>query len=119
MASAAAAAGGDSGVLDRLFAVIESRRAADPARSYVAKRFGEGTEKIAQKVGEEAVECVIAATAGRPADVVAESADLLFHLMILWADAGIAPADVYGELARREGLSGLDEKRARHGAGEE
>ncbi|MDP6351969.1 MAG: phosphoribosyl-ATP diphosphatase [Alphaproteobacteria bacterium] len=116
MASAAAAG---AEVLDRLFEVIESRRGGDPARSYVARRLDQGTGKIAQKLGEEAVECVIAAIAGDRRAVIGESADLLFHLMILWADAGIAPGEVYGELARREGVSGLDEKRARHVTGDE
>ena len=101
-------------VLARLQAVIAARQAdGDPASSYVAKRFSEGTAKLAPKVGEEAVETVIAAVAGGRQAVVAESADLLFHLMILWADAGITLDDVAAELARREGVSGLDEKRAR------
>ncbi|MBL28959.1 MAG: phosphoribosyl-ATP diphosphatase [Rhodospirillaceae bacterium] len=97
-------------VIDRLYKVIEGRRTADPAQSYVAKRLQQGTEKIAQKVGEEAVETAIAAVAGKRSEVIAESADLLFHLLILWADAGISPDDVRAELARREGLSGIDEK---------
>ena len=101
-------------VLARLQAVIAARRAeGDPATSYVARRLSEGTAKLAQKVGEEAVETVIAAVAQGREAVVAESADLLFHLMILWADAGITLDDVAAELARREGISGLDEKRAR------
>lgn len=103
----------DPDALARLFAVIEQRRGGDPAKSYVAKRLGQGTHKIAQKVGEEAVECALAAVDGGKNDLVSESADLLFHLMILWADAGIKPEDVYAELAKREGVSGLDEKRAR------
>jgi phosphoribosyl-ATP pyrophosphohydrolase len=103
-------------VLDRIYAVIESRRGGDPAVSYVAKRFSQGRGKIAQKLGEESVETVIAAlTEGREA-MVAESADLLFHLLILWADMGIKPADVLAELESREGISGLDEKRARQDA---
>ncbi len=100
-------------ILARLQAVIEARKGGDPETSYVAKRLDQGTAKIAQKVGEEAVETAIAAVSGGREAVVAESADLLFHLMILWADAGIAPADVLEELARREGVSGIDEKRNR------
>ena len=103
----------DTEVLARLFAVIEQRRGGDPAKSYVAKRLGQGTHRIAQKLGEEAVECALAAVDGGHDEVISESADLLFHLMILWADLGIKPAEVYAELAKREGTSGLDEKRSR------
>ena len=109
----AADSAGGAAVLDRLYAVIESRRGGDPERSYVARRLGQGTARIAQKVGEEAVETAIAAVGGDTGAVVEESADLLFHLMILWADSGIAPERVYAALADREGVSGLDEKRAR------
>lgn len=100
-------------VLDRLYRVIESRRAADPAVSHTAKLFQKGTRKIAQKVGEEAVEAVIEAVRGKRDRLIAESADLLYHLLVLWADARINPAEVYEELARREGVSGIAEKRAR------
>jgi phosphoribosyl-ATP pyrophosphohydrolase len=100
-------------ILARLQAVIEARKGGDPETSYVAKRLSQGTAKIAQKVGEEAVETAIAAVSSGREAVVAESADLLFHLMILWADAGIAPDDVLQELARREGISGIDEKKSR------
>lgn len=110
-------AGDSAAVLARLFAVIESRRGGDPERSYVAKRLARGTPDIARKVGEEAVETVIAAMERDPRALAEESADLLFHLMILWADAGIAPERVYTVLARREGVSGHDEKRARRGGG--
>lgn len=103
----------DAEILARLYAVIEKRRDGDPAKSYVAKRLSQGTHKIAQKVGEEAVECALAAVDGGRDALVSESADLLFHLLILWADAGIKPADVYAELAGREGVSGHDEKRSR------
>jgi phosphoribosyl-ATP pyrophosphohydrolase len=102
-----------SSVLARLEAVIESRRGADPATSYVAKRLAGGTAKIAQKVGEEAVEAVIAATIRDRDGLIEESADLLFHLMIMWADGGVRIADVLAELERREGVSGLDAKKAR------
>ena len=100
-------------VLARLFDVIESRRGGDPDKSYVARLFAQGPEKIAQKVGEEAVETVIAAVANDRGAVARESADLLFHLMILWAATGLRPADIYAELARREGTSGIAEKDSR------
>ncbi len=100
-------------VLARLFDVIESRRGGDPEKSYVARLFAQGPEKIAQKVGEEAVETVIAAVANDRDAVTRESADLLFHLMILWAATGLRPADIYAELARREGTSGIAEKDSR------
>jgi len=106
-------AGADARVLDALFAVVHARLDADPARSYVARLHAGGRSRIAQKLGEEAVETVIAALADNPALLAAESADLLFHLLVLWADAGVAPADVWAELARRRGTSGLAEKAAR------
>ncbi|MGQ0662628.1 MAG: phosphoribosyl-ATP diphosphatase [Pseudomonadota bacterium] len=89
-------------VLERLYEVILSRRSADPALSHTARLFQKGTHKIAQKVGEEAVETVIEAIAGRRDRLIAESADLVFHLLVLWADARIAPAQVWAELSRRE-----------------
>lgn len=99
--------------LTRLEATIAARRGADPASSYVAKLSAAGRAKIAQKVGEEAVETVIAAMAGDPAKLTSEAADLMFHLLILLADGGITLADVAAELDRREGVSGLTEKAAR------
>jgi phosphoribosyl-ATP pyrophosphohydrolase len=99
--------------LERLWRVIESRRGADPATSYTAKLFARGTPKIAQKLGEEAVEAVIEGVRGDRPALVGESADLLYHLLVLWAATGIAPADVAAELARREGVSGIAEKTAR------
>ena len=103
----------DSTVIERLYAAIEARRDADPDESYTARLFARGPDKIAQKLGEEAIETVIAAAAGKRADVVAESADLLYHLLVAWAQTGVAPEDVWAELARREGVSGIAEKRAR------
>ncbi len=100
-------------VLERLFSLIASRKGGDPASSYTAKLLGEGKGKIAKKLGEEATETVIAAAAGTPAEIVRESADLLYHLLVLWAAAEVKPADVWAELARREGTSGLAEKAAR------
>ena len=100
-------------VLDALFAVIEARKSADPAASYTAKLLAQGREKAAQKLGEEAVEAVIAAVAGDRAGLTRESADLLYHLLVLWAAAGLDPGEVWAELERRKGTSGLAEKAAR------
>lgn len=100
-------------VISRLFETIESRRAMSPAESHVAALFEAGTREIAKKVGEEAVETAIAALSGEREKITHESADLLFHLMVLWADAGLTPEDIYAELARREGVSGVAEKRSR------
>ena len=102
-----------SEILDRLFAVIDSRRGADPSTSYTAKLLSDGRSRIARKFGEEAIEAVIAATEGDKAALTAESADVLYHLLVTWADAGITPDDVWAELARREGVSGIDEKNSR------
>jgi len=102
-----------SAILDRLFAVIESRRHADPVSSHTAKLFAKGTRKIAQKVGEEAVELVIEAVRGKRERIIEESADLMYHLMVLWADAHVRPQDIWEELKRREGMSGIAEKAAR------
>jgi phosphoribosyl-ATP pyrophosphohydrolase len=95
-----------SEVVDRLYGVIAARKGADPQESYTAKLFGRGTPKIAQKFGEEAVELVIEAMRADKPRIVAESADVLYHLLVLWADAGVAPAEIWSELARREGISG-------------
>ncbi|MBL8702401.1 MAG: phosphoribosyl-ATP diphosphatase [Alphaproteobacteria bacterium] len=102
-----------SAVIDRLFAVIESRRHGDPATSHTARLFAKGTRKIAQKTGEEAVEVVIEAVRGKRDRIIEESADLMYHLLVLWADAHIRPADVLEELVRREGMSGIAEKASR------
>jgi phosphoribosyl-ATP pyrophosphohydrolase len=100
-------------VLDRLYATVLARRGADPETSYTAKLFHRGTPKIAQKVGEEAVETVIEAMRGDPATLAQESADLLYHLLVLWAQVGVDPARVWAILAAREGTSGIAEKRSR------
>ncbi len=102
-----------SAVLERVFAVIEQRRTADPKDSYVAKMFAKGRKKIAEKVGEEAVETVVAAVDKDPGQVVYESADLLFALMVLWAQMGLKPEQIFAELARREGTSGIVEMASR------
>jgi phosphoribosyl-ATP pyrophosphohydrolase len=96
--------------LTELYAIIEARKGGDPSTSYVAKSFAKGRAKLAQKVGEEAVETVIAAIGGDREAIISESADLIFHLLMLWADAGIAPADVSAVLEKRRGTSGLEEK---------
>ena len=102
-----------SDVLNRLADVIESRRGADPATSYVARLFGKGNDAILKKIGEEATETVMAAKDGDNAKIVGEMADLWFHCLLALSAYGLKPQDVIDELARREGLSGLDEKAAR------
>jgi phosphoribosyl-ATP pyrophosphohydrolase len=99
--------------LDRLYRAILDRRGADPALSYTAKLFARGRAKIAQKFGEEAVEVVIDAVRGDKARLAEESADLLYHLCVVWAEAGLTPDEVYAVLAAREGTSGLAEKASR------
>lgn len=103
----------DLEVIERLFAVIESRKGGDAHHSYTAKLFGKGKAKIAQKVGEEAVETVIEAMRGDRDALAAESADLLYHLLVLWSACGVEPAAVWAKLAEREGTSGIAEKAAR------
>lgn len=100
-------------VLERLHAVVLSRVGADPSVSHSARLLSRGLGKIAQKFGEEAVECLIEAVAGNRDAVVAESADVLYHLVVLWVASGVAPGDVWAELARREGISGIAEKASR------
>ena len=100
-------------VLERLFDVVLSRKGADPSVSHSARLLSRGTPKIAQKFGEEAVECLIEAVRGDKAALIAESADVLYHLLVLWVDAGVTPEDVWAELKRREGVSGIAEKAAR------
>lgn len=102
-----------NGILERLFAAIEKRRGADPAESYTASLLAKDTDEVARKVGEEAVETMIAAVRETKDRTVRESADLLYHLLVLWARLGIAPEEVGAELARREGQSGHEEKRSR------
>ena len=94
-------------VIERLFAVIDGRRGADPESSYTARLFAKGTPKIAQKVGEEAVETVIEAVANNQDRLIEESADLLYHLLVLWAASGIKPDQIWHALARREGKTGI------------
>lgn len=103
----------DSGYLRHLYDIILSRRHASPDESYVAKLFARGRERMAQKVGEEAVETALAAVASKQQALISESADLVFHLLILWADMGVTPEDIIAEMQRREGIPGLDEKSSR------
>lgn len=106
-------AGPSAAVLDRLWHVVTERRDADPELSHSARLLSRGTGKIAQKFGEEAVECLIEAVAGNRPALIGESADVLYHLLVVWVDAGIAPEDVWAELERREGVSGIAEKASR------
>ncbi len=103
----------DGRCLERLFAVIESRRTADPERSHTARVLARGPEYAAKKLGEEAIETVIEGVGGDRARLVSESADLLYHLLVLWAARGIRPAEVWAALEARRGVSGIAEKRAR------
>jgi phosphoribosyl-ATP pyrophosphohydrolase len=100
-------------VLDRLWGVVMSRRTADPNTSHSARLLSRGTAKVAQKFGEEAVECLIEAVGGNRAALIAESADVLYHLLVMWVDAGVRADEVWVELARREGVSGIAEKASR------
>ncbi|MCW0235452.1 MAG: phosphoribosyl-ATP diphosphatase [Ferrovibrio sp.] len=100
-------------LLERLYETIVSRKGGDPAVSHTAKLFAKGRAKIAQKMGEEAVELAIAAVAETRAEVISESADLVFHLLVLWADCDVTIEDIRAELRRREGMSGIEEKKAR------
>lgn len=99
-----------SEILNRLAEMMEQRKGADANTSYVAKLYAKGTDSILKKVGEEATETVIAAKGGNKDEIVYETADLWFHTMVMLANAGLKPQDVLDELARREGLSGIDEK---------
>jgi phosphoribosyl-ATP pyrophosphohydrolase len=99
--------------LDRLFKIIASRRGGDATKSYTASLLKEGPAKCAKKFGEEAVEVVLAAVAKDKKSLSAESADVLYHLLVVWAACGITPKDVYAALAAREKQSGLTEKAAR------
>jgi phosphoribosyl-ATP pyrophosphohydrolase len=111
--SPAIAVGSSPAVLDRLYTVVLARRNANPEVSHSARLLARGTAKIAQKFGEEAVECLIEAVAGNTEALVGESADVLYHMMVMWVDAGVEPGDVWTELQRREGVSGIAEKASR------
>ncbi len=100
-------------VLDALYELIEGRRGADPESSHTARLFDRGLDKIAQKVGEEAVETVVEAVRERREGVIDESADLLYHLLVLWAASGVEPKQVWAALEGRKGISGIAEKASR------
>jgi phosphoribosyl-ATP pyrophosphohydrolase len=96
-------------VLNRLWAIIESRKGADPAVSHAARLLARGTPQIVQKLGEELVECLIEAMSGNHAGLVNESADVLYHLLLAWVNAGIQPEEIWSELERREDVSRMTE----------
>ncbi len=100
-------------ILERLFKTIKDRHGENPDTSYTARLFADGRGEIARKLGEEATETIVASLDETEEKVVSESADLLYHLLVLWADVGIEPSDVWAELARREGTSGIEEKNSR------
>jgi len=100
-------------ILQQLAQVLEERKNADPDSSYVAKLYDKGLDGILKKIGEEATETVMAAKDGDPDKIVYETADLWFHCMVLLVNQGLSPDDVLNELARRFGLSGLEEKASR------
>jgi phosphoribosyl-ATP pyrophosphohydrolase len=102
-----------SSALDRLFATIAARKGSDPSQSYTAKLLAGGIEKCAKKFGEEATEAVIAAIQKDKTELAKESADVLYHLLVLWAASGVTPEDVYAVLQSRESQSGLEEKTSR------
>ena len=103
----------NSQVLGLLYEVIESRRGGDPKTSHTAKLFKKGRGKICKKFGEEAVELIIAALYEKNSNVICESADVMYHLLVLWAEAGITPDEVWAELQNRVGISGIEEKISR------
>ena len=99
--------------IDRLYKIIASRKGGDVKKSYTALLLKEGPARCAKKFGEEAVEVVLAAVAKDKKSLTAESADVLYHLLVVWAACGVAPKDVYAALAARENRSGLEEKARR------
>lgn len=103
----------DAGYLKHLYAVVDGRKTASPETSYIAALYAKGRKKIAQKVGEEGVETALAGVLDDKNGIINESADLLFHLLILLADANIPFEDVLAEMQLREGTSGLEEKALR------
>lgn len=100
-------------ILRELAGVLEQRKQADPDSSYVAKLYAKGLDAILKKIGEEATETVMAAKDGDPDKIIYETADLWFHTLVMLAERGLGPDAVLAELARRFGLSGLEEKASR------
>ena len=103
----------DDGILQRLGETLAARKGSDPASSYVASLYAKGDDAILRKIAEEAAETVLAGKGGDKLQVVKETADLWFHCMVLLAWHGLKPEDVLAELKRREGVSGMDEKKSR------
>jgi phosphoribosyl-ATP pyrophosphohydrolase len=101
--------------LARLWATIEARRGASAESSYTAKLLAGGPAGVARKLGEESLEAIIEAVKGDKAALTRESADVLYHLLVLWEAAGVSPTEVAAELTRREGVSGIEEKNSRKG----
>ena len=99
-------------VIERLFEIIQSRKNVNDEQSYTSQLFKSGATEIAKKVGEEAVETVIAALTS-PSQLASESADLIYHLLVLWSASNVKPSDVWKELERRQGISGIKEKSLR------
>jgi len=100
-------------VLSELSETLESRKNAAPDSSYVASLYDKGLDEILKKIGEEATEVVIAAKSGEKTAIIHETADLWFHTLVMLAQQGLSPDDILSELARRFGLSGLEEKASR------
>lgn len=107
----------DATILNRLYKTIQSRKGGDPDASHTARLFTKGRGKIAKKLGEESVETIIAALTEDDDALAGESADLLYHLLVLWADRDLDPKQVWEILEAREGTSGLAEKAARTESG--
>ena len=100
-------------ILHRLSETLASRRHADPETSYTAKLFANGPDAILKKIGEESAELIMAAKDGKRLNIVWESTDLIFHVLVLLAFYGLSIEDVSQEMRRREGVSGIDEKKSR------
>ena len=103
-----------SDILKALSEVLEERKKADPDSSYVAKLYAKGLDAILKKIGEEATETVMAAKDGNKEHIVYETADLWFHTLVLLSQQGLTADDVLNELARRFGISGIEEKANRN-----
>lgn len=101
-------------ILDRLYETIHDKKDTDPKKSYSAKLLAKGPHKIAQKFGEEAVECLIECATQNPHNLISESADVLYHLLSMWVISNISPTEVWNELQKREKMSGIEEKASRN-----
>jgi phosphoribosyl-ATP pyrophosphohydrolase len=103
----------DGGIIEHLWSVIMLRRATNHTTSYSSHLLAKGRLKVAEKFGEEAIECVASSSMDDRRELIYESADVLYHLIVLWISAGLTPSDVWAELFRREGTSGVLEKQMR------